>query len=342
MATGITALEKILIGVEASAGATTDAVTTHWRGMGKIKDRLEVVFPPEKVGKYGGTTRSYIPRTGGEVTLEGDMTYEQSPYIFNASIHTAAATTDTGTSQTRTYTVASASSDTIEVTGLSTLVVENGDNIGIERARYVFGKSFSITGRQGEGLNISFVGESRAPSTDASFTAVGSTDLDNPAETILFSMGKLYIDDSTGTIGTTQVSETLMDMTLNMTTGWVALPAKDGRLDFSSIKRVDDEIVLDVSFEHSTSAEAEKAAWRAQTERAIRLKFEGSALTTTDTYDKKTFIIDLWGKWRTFAAEGLEEQDGDNIYRGQFRAAWSNTASNKAKFIVVNEVNTLP
>jgi hypothetical protein len=83
MATGVTSLEKTLIGVEALAGATTDVVTTHWRGMGKVKDRQEIVYPPERIGKIGGTLRSYIPRTGGEVTLDGDATYEQLPYIFN-------------------------------------------------------------------------------------------------------------------------------------------------------------------------------------------------------------------------------------------------------------------
>ena len=42
--TGVTALEKTLIGVEALAGSSTDTVTTHWRGMGKVQDRREIVF----------------------------------------------------------------------------------------------------------------------------------------------------------------------------------------------------------------------------------------------------------------------------------------------------------
>ena len=127
-----------------------------------------------------------------------------------------------------------------------------------------------------------------------------------------------------------------------MTTGWVELPAKDGRLDFSAIKRVDDEITLDVAFEHNNSAETEKANFRNQVERAIRLEFDGTTLTSAGTYTTKTLIIDLWGKWRTFATEGMEEQDGDNIVRGTFRAAWSPTAQNKARYIIVNNNQTLP
>lgn len=345
MPTGITALEKTLIGVEALAGSTTDVVTTHWRGTGKIKDTREVMFPEEKVGRFGGTTRSYIPATGSEVTLEGDATYEQMPYVFNAGVYLTTPTTDASSGLTYTWNVQTASTDAFQTTDLGTLVVESGDNVGVEIARYCFVKNIVMSGKQGEALMVNADLEGREPTTSASFTAVGTTDLENVASTILFSKVRLYIDDSTGTIGTTQVSETILDSTLNFKTGWVALPAKDGRLDFSSIKRVHDEITLEVVFEHNASAETEKGNWKSETERAIRLMFTGNALTTTDagaTYDAKAFIIDLWGKWSSFGAEGLEEQDGDNIYRGTFRAGYSAVADNKARFIIVNELSSLP
>lgn len=274
--------------------------------------------------------------------MDGDATFEQLPYIFNAGIYLTTATTDGSSGFVREWTVQASSSDPYATTDLGTLVIEQGDNEGIDRARFAFVRSFSLSGRQGEGMQVSATLQAREPSTDASFTAVGDTDLENEAETILFSKVSLYVDDTSDTIGTTQVSQTILDATLNHTTGWVELPAKDGRLDFSDIKRVDDEITLDVAFEHNASAEAEKANWRNEVERAIRLKFEGTALGTTDVYDTKTLIIDLWGKWRTFASEGLEEQDGDNIVRGTFRAAWSPTAANKARYIIVNEVDVLP
>jgi hypothetical protein len=343
MATGVTSLEKTLIGVEALAGATTDVVTTHWRGMGKVKDRQEIVYPPERIGKIGGTLRSYIPRTGGEVTLDGDATYEQLPYIFNSGIYLTTATTDSGSGIVYTWTVQAASSDPLATTDLGTLVVESGDNNDAEVARFCFTREYTLAGRQGEGMTVAAVLESRAPST-ATFTAVGDTDLENPAETVLFSKVAMYIDDSTGTMGSTQKTETILDFSFKHTTGWVALPARDGRLDFSNIKHVDDEIMLDVTFEHNTIASAEKAAWRAQTERAVRLVFSGSALGTTGTYDAKTLQLDLVGKWQAFGAEGLEEQDGDNVYKGTLKVATSSagSASPKCKIIVVNEIATLP
>lgn len=345
MPTGVTALEKTLIGVEALAGASTDAPTTHWRGMGDIQDRQEIVFPPERVGIIGGTTRSYIPRTGSEVPLEGDATYEQLAYIFNAGIYAATPSTDASSAQIRTWNIQYASTDALATTDLNTLVVEHGDNIDVEVARHVFIREYTLSGRQGEGMTVSAIGQGRAPSTSSAFTAVGTTDLENPAETILFSKVALYIDDSTGTIGSSQKSETILDFSFRHTTGWVAMDAKDGRLDFSGIKHIDDEIMLDVTFEHNSAAVAEKAAWRAQTERAIRLQFTGTALTTTDgaaTYDTKTFRMDLYGKWQTFGPEGLEEENGDNIYRGTFKVGYSPFAAKKATLVLVNEVTTLP
>jgi hypothetical protein len=152
----------------------------------------------------------------------------------------------------------------------------------------------------------------------------------------------LYIDPSTDAPGTTQISETILECSLKVKTGWVALPAKDGRLDFSNLKRVDDEILLDVTFEHNASSVTAKANWRAQTEKALQVKWTGSALSDTDTYDAKTQIVDLWGKWDKFGADGLEDQDGDNIYKGTFRARYCPAAAAKARFINVTEVATLP
>lgn len=342
MAQGVTALEKTLIGVEFLAGSSTDAPTTHWRGVGKVKDRREVVFPPERVGRIGGTTRSYIPRTGGEVTLEGDATFEQLPYILNAGIYNTTGTTDTGSGYIYTWNVQSASTDLLSTTDLGTLVIESGDNNEVEIARFGFVREFTLAGTQGQGMTVAATLETRAPSTSASFTSVGSTDLENPAECILVSKVALYIDDSTGTIGSTQYSETILDFSIKHTTGWVALPARDGRLDFSNIKHIDDEIMLEVTFEHNGNASIEKAKWRAETERAIRLQWTGTTLTSSGAHSTKTFRADMYGKWTSFGAEGLEEQDGDNIYKGTFRVAYSPFAANKMTYLLVNEVSALP
>lgn len=337
MTNGVKALRKIQIGKEASAGGTTDVASTIWRGMGVITDLRETTFPEEDIGILGGTTRSYVAMAGGEITLDGDATFEQLPYIFNAGVYNTTATTDSGSGYIREWTVQNVSTDPIESTDLQTLMFEAGDNNEVETMRFGFVREFNITGNAAEAMAVSATVQGREVTGGQSYTAGLSVPT---VESILFSKGKLYIDPSSDTIGTTQVSNTMIAADLSMITGWQAVMTADGRIDFSFIKRIADEITLAITYEHNGSATAEKAAWRAQTERAIRLIFEGTALTSAGTYTYKTFIIDLWGKYSSFDA--LTDLDGNDTVVANFRAAYSSTAANKARFTVVNDLATLP
>jgi hypothetical protein len=97
--------------------------------------------------------------------------------------------------------------------------------------------------------------------------------------------------------------------------------------------------------EHNANATAQKAYWLAQTELCMRIIATGSATVGAGAYSAKTMIIDMVGKWESFS--GLDDQDGNDIVTGTFRSRYSNAASTAAstqftKFLVVNEVATLP
>ena len=337
MTNGIKALRKIQIGQEASFGGTTDPASTIWRGSGVLQDNRETVFPAEDVGLLGQTLRSYVAMTGGEISLEGDATFEQLGYIFNAGIYKANPTTDTGTGYIRNWTVQLTSSDAIESSDIQSLVIEGGDNNEVEIMRAGFVTEFSLTGAAGEAMQVSATVQGREIAGGQSYTS----GLSIPSvESILFSKGKLYIDDSSDTIGTTLVSQTLLGAEFSMTTGWQAVMAADGRLDFSFIKRVGDEISCQFTYEHNGTATAEKASWRNQEERAIRLIFQGSALTSAGAYTYKTLIIDMYGKYESF--DTLGEQDGNDTVTATFKVAYSAIANNKCAITLVNELATLP
>jgi hypothetical protein len=337
MANGIKALRKIQLGREVTAGGSTDPASTIWRGMGVLTDNRETVFSEEDIGILGGTTRTFVPRTGGEIALEGDATFEQLPHIFDAGIYKATPTTDASSGFIYSYIMASQSTDLIATTDLQTYVIEGGDNNEAEVMRYCFVREFGLSGAAGEALQVSGTFQGREVTGGHTYTAALSIP---EVETVLVSKGKLYIDDSTGTIGTTLKSATLLGMDLSVTTGWQAVHAADGRLDHSFIKRANDEGTLQLTFEHNGTATAEKAAWRSQTERAVRLIFEGSALGTTDTYSAKTLVIDAYGKWESF--EALSEQDGNDTVAGTLRIRYSPTAAKKLDIVVVNELSAMP
>jgi len=339
---GIKALRRIQGGAESTAG-TEVAATWLWRGMGMGKDTTEVTFVEEDIGLLGNANRTYIAKTGSEINFEGVATFEQLGYFYQSGIYATTPTTDTSSAKVWTWNAQSKATDLIATTDLQTYTIEFGDNTQAEIASYCFTRQYSLSGSVREALMINATMEGRTvgttdftPSTDAPLV---------DADSILFTNGELYIDNVTSStdIGVTQVSNTLFQATLNHTTGWNGYPAADGRTDFSFIKRVKDEITLSLTFEHNSSAVAEKSAWRNQTERAIRLKFTGDAMSTTDagaTYNVKTFIIDLWGKWETFDA--LSDNAGNDQVVGTFRAGYSTLAGLKARFIIANELASMP
>ena len=335
---GIKALRRIQLGAETTAG-TNAVATAIWRGLGMGKDNRETTFVEEDIGLLGDALRTYVAKTGGEVTLEGIASFEQLPYILQSSFYATTPTTDTSSAKLWSWTVQSASTDPIQTTDLQTYTVEFGDNQQAEYMNYCFTREFKLSGTVGEALQISATMEGRTVAT-TDFTAGISIPT---VESILFTNGKLYIDPSTDASGTTQVSQTLFAVDLNVMTGWRGYPAADGRTDFSFVKRTKEEITCSITFEHNSSAVAEKAAWRNQTERNIRLKFTGNALSSTDvgaTYDTKALVIDMLGKWESFDA--LTDQDGNDQVTGLFSCGYSAAAATKGDFTIVNELATLP
>lgn len=335
---GIKALRRIQLGAETAAG-TNAVATAIWRGLGMGKDNRETTFVEEDIGLLGDALRTYVAKTGGEVTLEGIASFEQLPYIFQSAFYATTPTTDTSSAKIWTWTVQSASTDPIQTTDLQTYTVEFGDNQQAEYMNYCFTREFKLSGTVGEALQVSATMEGRTVAT-TDFTAGISIPT---VESILFTNGTLYIDPSTDASGTTQVSNTLFAVDLNVMSGWRGYPAADGRTDFSFVKRTKEEITCSVTFEHNASAVAEKAAWRNQTERNMRLKFTGNALSSTDvgaTYDTKALVIDMLGKWESF--DSLTDQDGNDQVTGLFRVGYSSGAATKGDFTIVNELATLP
>ena len=330
---GIKALRKIQVGVETTAG-TAVAATSIWRGMGTIEDTRTTTFVEEDIGILGGADRSYVPMLGASLSLASTpATFEQLPVICEMAILTATPTQDgSGSGYLYQYTEATTAAPTIK-----TRTIEGGDNEAVEEMEYCYVESLTIDGSAGEACNMSAEVRGRQVSTSA-FTTTATLPT---VEEIKASKGKLYIDAIDGTIGSTQISNTLLKFTLNWATGLIAVPTLDGNLYFTFVKKTAPEITLDLTFEHDSSSVAQKAAWRAETPKLVRLQFEGTTLTTAGTsYTYKTLNIDLAGKWDTFSALG--DQDGNNIVTGTFRARYNSTAAFFAELLIVNELTALP
>ena len=318
---GARRLAKIQLSDEATHGEAVAAVTI-WRGpFAGLADEGKVVFVPENVGLLSGMDRTYIPAKGATLDMpETEVTFEQLPHILLAGVHH---TTGVGTQNSKTWTF------TFPVTGATdvrTYTIEAGDDQQVERASYCFVEEFHLMGASRGPLKMSARWRGRQVAA-ASF----STGHIPSVEEVPFSKGKLYIDDSGGTIGTTQKSNTLLDMDLAVTTGIRAYTAADGQLYFSGHSQTPPEVLLDITFEHDGTATAEKVAWRAETGRLIRLVWEGS--DCGDGVNRKV-QVDLTGKWESF--DSLAERDGGHIALGHFRARYSSVDALFAQIVVVN------
>lgn len=334
---GIEALRQLLIGQEASTDpGTAVAATALLRFEGMWSDDREIVFPNENVGLISGRDRAYTSRLYATMAMSGPATFEQLPYILEAGVASVTPTTDAGGGSGYIYTYTFPTSD--QGSG-KTYTIEAGDDQAEEEASYAFVSDVSLSGVAGEAWQVEANWGARQVSTD---TFTPSSDLTvAEVEEMLFLKTKLYIDNDTDSLGTTQKSNTLLEATLTFP-GWIPVWTADGNLYFSFIKRpsLKDNFMLDITFEHDGTATAEKNAWRNDTARLIRLICEGGALTTTGTYGVKTMIIDVAGKWESF--DVLGSRDGNDIVTGHFKVRYNENASHFAQIVIVNETASLP
>jgi hypothetical protein len=261
-----------------------------------------------------------------------ESTFEQLPYIFEAGIAQETATQDgTGSGYIYAYVASTTSQNTT-----NTYTIEGGDDEQAEEFDYGFVKHFNLSG-DGQGALMVSADWTGREATNSTFTAALSP---TTVEEILVNNGTLYIDDTGGTVGTTQVSNTLFGIDLDWTTGLTEYWAVDGSLDFSLIKFTADDIVLTMTYEHNSSAVSEKAKYRAGDVRLVRLNFEGAALGTAGTWSNKTLQIDLAGVYEDWSE--LQDQDGNDVITATLRVRYATADSLKAEVTVVNELSALP
>ena len=337
-------LRKIQLAAEVTPGTAVTTATSTWLGTGTLEDMSEHVFPEEDIGLMGGRDRSFVPLTGGLLTMDAvPATFEQIDYIHNAGITYSAGTRDgvAADGYIRTHAFPTTSQYVLGGSGTpKTYTLQGGDDQQGEYAPFGFVSEYEMSGKFGESWMVSAKWPTR---TIVKQALTGSIALVTPEE-MLFGKTKLFIDAVGGTLGSTQVSQTLLEASLKVKTGWLAYYTADGRLDFVSIEQSGEpqmEITLDLTYRHNSSAVAEKDAWIAGTSRQLQLLIEGSTFANAGTvYSKKTHVINLAGRYEKFNA--LEDVDGTDVVKCTFRARYNSTAALFASHINVNALSALP
>jgi hypothetical protein len=329
---GIRKLRKIQIGVESSTDPGTEVnATTYLRLNGTLEDARETIHPDEDVGILWGTDRSYNSKEQGILQTQGEATFEQLPYILNAGVKGVAGVQDgAGTGYVYTYAFPLTDSDTIY-----SYTIEGGDNQGAEVMTYGIVPEFTLSGEIGQAwmVDATWNGRTVAASTYTAGLSLPSV------EEMLFTKTKLYIDNDSDTIGTTQITSTLINANLAVSL-WRPVWTADGNLYFAFTKVSQPSAVLTMTFEHNSSAITEKGLWRTNTNRLVRLKAEGTALGTSGTYTYKTLIINLAGSYSKW--DKIDEVDGNDVIACTFEVGYNSTYGAAGSIVVVNELSALP
>ena len=334
MGTGITALNKVQLGREATAGTAVAATTIgRWEGC-YIVDEEEVYFPAENVGLVVDTDRACNPSKSASIAIpENVATFEQILHILEMGIKTDTPAQDgAGDGYIYEYPFPT----TAQLTPKS-YTIEGGNDEDVYEVEYCHAVDFSISGEVNQPLMFTANIRGRQAS-DASFTAALSIPT---VEEMLFNKCKFYSSDVGDGFGNDQLENTLLGFTLNVQTGFVGRQTAEGELYFSYLKQTKPIVTLDLRMEHNDNAVAEIADARALTARAIRILCEGTAFDTGGTtYNNKTMIMDIAGKYSAIPA--VEDDDGSSIMNFTLQGGYNATLSKLGQITVVTSLASIP
>lgn len=293
MATALYPLRRVQFGIESTAG-TLVAATQQMIGEGVYVPEIDREFEEFPRGVRAPVTGGgFAIRRGGRFTFTTNLDYSNAIYFFGAGLLHDAAPTGTGP-YTWSYdpNLTAVPASTILPVTLE-FAISDGSTVHYQReAGYGVLRSFEITLAFNQPAKVTYEMFFRAEQTS---TVTGALTPLAGREQIPSNLFKVFMDNSGGTIGTTQKSTTVREATLNVVTGMEPSYTLDGRadLDFTHISPGMLNATLALTMEHAANAATEIGIWRTGGVQLVRLKADNGAATTAN----RQFQIDLAAKY---------------------------------------------
>jgi hypothetical protein len=319
------------IGKETTPG-TAVAATTIWRApFGGWDDDRQTETIEEDVGTFGNSGRIVETMQGVKVPMQqGALHFEQLLYLLEGSI--GIATPSGAGPYTRDY--VAPIGDTPPTLRTHTLRIGNKTiTSDVAIVPFALPMEWEISGNQGELWKVS--GTWMAPrKTTGSFTAGLSLPAWEPAT---FGKTTLFIDDSGGTVGTTQKLGVLMGFTLKYSPQIEWVPVGDGNLYASAYKIGKPLITFSLTLELQQDTgisvvNVERGHYEAFDFRLIRLVTTGAA--------SRQLTIDLCGQYTKI---GQYSKNGQNntVVTFEGEAKYNATDAFIANFEVITNLATI-
>jgi hypothetical protein len=335
MTVSITKAQQLQLGRETVAG-TKVAGSTLWRGpASKIKDEQTQVMPDENIGITAKVARQFTTALGASYKMPStELTFEQFPHILEAGVKTVTPSADgVGTDKIYTYPLTwGATPPTTK-----TYTLRDGDAVEPAYMANSFVEAFSLEGQVNAAWKVSADWRGKQWMSEALTGSLSAPSV----EAMMFNLSTFYFDAVSGTLGATQVVNSVKACKIDVKTGLVAQSTGDGALTFSYVDFVGAECSIELTMILNTALAGMKSFWLNNTPRWLQVKGLGSTVATPGTaYSKKTGLFSFPGIFTEWDTSG--DMDGVKVVKAKFEAAYDATAATFAEFIVVNELASLP
>ena len=315
-------------GPETTPGTAVNA-TGIWRGpFGGFEDNDQTEEVEEDIGTFGMTNQEFTTWQNVSVPSPAAvMNFLQFPVVAQASI--GKVTASGAGPYVRQYDAVFG--DTDPTLQPYTLRVGNKRaTADVQQIAYALVQEWELSGKQGELWKVS--ANWTAPRKESgAFTANAPLPALDPC---LFAKTLLYIDDSGGTIGTTQKTGVLLAASIKWRTNIEWVPVGDGNTYATAYKLGRPQITFSLTYELEQDTgvsvvAAERAKRDARAFRLIRLRLPGSGVNAMD--------IDIAGKYDKVGPYSKEgETNTSAVFDG--RALYSSTDS---KFFGIKHTSSL-
>jgi len=270
MATALLPLRLLQLGAESTAGTAVPA-TKKVVGKAGVKPIIEWDREDFPRGVRTQTDEITAVMRGSEITVEGDLTYEQLQW----PLHSGLQTVDAVGAGPYVYTHGLVTAPTLKAF-TAEFVVEDGSTKHYQREfAYCLTRQFQISIVRNQMAKLAWTMFGRAEQTS---TVTGSLAAIVSAR-VPSNLFKLYIDDSWSNLGSTQKVATLREATLTVPTGIEPEHTLDGRTDYDFVQPMFQRSVptLTMTMLHNADTATEVGNWRTGTKRFVRLIADNGA-----------------------------------------------------------------
>lgn len=264
--------------------------------------------------------------------LTGAAFFQSLPFWFRGIIK--GAVTPTGTNaRTWTFTPSQTADD------MDTYTAEYASNIHGWRGKFVVLRDLTLTMPETGGMwdiSIDAMGQSFGSNTA---TSLASNQTDSSPSPLLGAFTKVYIDDTAGTIGNTQITSALRKGDVKF--AWAAVEKKvlsGNGYEYDAVGRGLRDTEVTLTFEQTTQSRSEflqylKAHVTVPSTRFVRLQVDGNIIPGA-AGGRERLTLDLPGTWTTAAFDEI----GQNlVYTLTGKVRYNDTLGYGLKATVIND-----